>query len=384
MPLPAGPGSGSPAISRPRGSATTVEQYNVNLGVFAWEPDFFGRIRSLSDAALEEYLATEQARRSAQILLVSSVANAYLTLAADRESLALAETTLIAQQETYDLIKRRYDREVTLALDLYRAQTQVDTARREIARFTQQVAQDENALNLLLGSPAPGELLPESLSGTTPPSAIGPGVSSEVLLSRPDVLQAENLLRAAHADIGAARAAFFPRISLTAAFGTASSELSGLFESGSGTWNYGAQAAMPIFDARVWSALKATKVQREIAVTQYERAIQNAFREVADALAADGTVDQQAAAQQSLVDAVAETYRLANLRYDKGLDSYLSVLDAQRSLYVAQQVLVSLQLAQVASQVRLYAVLGGGADSLAAKAEPRLPPGDAKNRGSGK
>ena len=373
-----------PGDLSPTGQRATVEQYNVNLGVFAWEPDFFGRIRSLSDAALEEYLATEQARRSAQILLVSSVANAYLTLAADRESLALAETTLIAQQETYDLIQRRYDREVTLALDLYRAQTQVDTARREIARFTQQVAQDENALNLLLGGPAPGELLPESLSGTTPPSAIGPGVSSEVLLSRPDVLQAENLLRAAHADIGAARAAFFPRISLTAAFGTASSELSGLFESGSGTWNYGAQAAMPIFDARVWSALKATKVQREIAVTQYERAIQNAFREVADALAADGTVDQQVAAQQSLVDAVAETYRLANLRYDKGLDSYLSVLDAQRSLYVAQQVLVSLQLAQVASQVRLYAVLGGGADSLAAKAEPQLRPGDAKNRGSGK
>lgn len=359
-----------PGDLSPTGERATQEQYSVNFGVFAWEPDFFGRLRSLSEAALEEYLATEQARRGAQILLVSSVANAYLTLATDRESLALAKTTLIAQQDSYGLIKRRYEREVIPELDLYRAQTQVDTARREVARFTQQVAQDENALNLLLGSPAPSGLLPENLSGTTPPRAIGAGVSSEMLLSRPDVLQAEHLLRAAHADIGAARAAFFPRISLTAAFGTASSELSGLFESGSGTWNYAGQAAMPIFDARVWSGLKATKVQREIAVTQYERAIQNAFREVADALAADGTVDEQVAAQQSLVNAVAETYRLATLRYDKGLDSYLSVLDAQRSLYVAQQVLVSLELAQLASQVRLYAVLGGGADSLSANVGP--------------
>lgn len=359
-----------PGDLSPTGERATQEQYSVNFGVFAWEPDFFGRLRSLSEAALEEYLATEQARRGAQILLVSSVANAYLTLATDRESLALAKTTLIAQQDSYGLIKRRYEREVIPELDLYRAQTQVDTARREVARFTQQVAQDENALNLLLGSPAPSGLLPENLSGTTPPRAIGAGVSSEMLLSRPDVLQAEHLLRAAHADIGAARAAFFPRISLTAAFGTASSELSGLFESGSGTWNYAGQAAMPIFDARVWSGLKATKVQREIAVTQYERAIQNAFREVADALAADSTVDEQVAAQQSLVNAVAETYRLATLRYDKGLDSYLSVLDAQRSLYVAQQVLVSLELAQLASQVRLYAVLGGGADSLSANVGP--------------
>jgi len=181
-----------------------------------------------------------------------------------------------------------------------------------------------------------------------------------VLLCRPDVLQAENLLRAAQADIGAARSAFFPRISLTAALGTASSELSGLFESGSGTWSYSGQAAMPIFDARTWSGLKAAKVQREIAVTQYEQAIQNAFREVADALAVAGTVDQQVAAQESLVYAVAETYRLSQARYDKGIDSYLSVLDAQRSLYAAQQGLVSLRLAKVANNVRLYAVLGGG------------------------
>jgi multidrug efflux system outer membrane protein len=199
-------------------------------------------------------------------------------------------------------------------------------------------------------------------------------VSSEVLLRRPDVLQAESLLRAAHADIGAARAAFFPRISLTGAVGTASDELSGLFGSGSDTWNYGVAAAMPIFDARVWSGLEATKVQREIAVSQYERAIQRAFREVADALAAAGTVDEQVAAQESLVHAVAETYRLSQVRYDKGIDSYLSVLDAQRSLYAAQQGLVSLHLAKLASQITLYAALGGGSDAPPAAANPQPRP----------
>jgi multidrug efflux system outer membrane protein len=181
-----------------------------------------------------------------------------------------------------------------------------------------------------------------------------------VLLRRPDVLQAEDMLKAANADIGAARAAFFPRISLTAAIGTASSDLSGLFKAGSSAWSYAPQIVMPIFDARTWSANKAAKVQREIAVTQYEKAIQSAFREVADALAVRGTVDQQVAAQQSLVNALTETYRLSNSRYDKGIDSYLSVLDAQRSLFAAQQGLVFLRLAKLANQVQLYAVLGGG------------------------
>ncbi len=176
------------------------------------------------------------------------------------------------------------------------------------------------------------------------------------------MLQSENLLRAAYADIGAARAAFFPRISLTAAIGTASGELSGLFKAGSGTWSYAPQIVMPIFDARTWSAHRAAKVQQQIAITQYQGAIQSAFREVADALAVRGTVDQQVAAQQSLVNAVAETYRLSNSRYTRGIDSYLAVLDAQRSLYAAQQGLVSVRLAKIANQVRLYTVLGGGWD----------------------
>jgi len=345
-----------------KGGAITMEQDSVNLGIAAWEIDFFGRIRSLKDETLAEYWATDQARHSAQILLVSSVAGAYLTLAADRESLALAQTTLTAQQGTFNMIQRRHDLGLSADLDVQRAQTQVDGARRDIATFQQLIAQDVNALNLLVGSPVPDDLLPAELGAVAPPMEISAGLSSEVLLRRPDLLQAEDLLKAANADIGAARADFFPRISLTAAIGSGSSDLSGLFKSGSGTWSYAPQIVMPIFDARTWSARKAANAQREIAVAQYEKAIQSAFREVADALAMRGAVEEQLAAQQSLVHSVAETYRLSNSRYNMGIDSYLSVLDAQRSLYAAQQALVSLRLAKLANQVKLYAALGGGGD----------------------
>lgn len=357
-------GSGSkqrtPADLSSSGKRQTTERYDANLGVASWEIDFFGRIRSLKDRALEEYFSTEQACRSAQILLVSSVANTYLTLAADRESLMLAKTTLATQREAFSLIQRRNQLGLVPDLDVHRAQTQVDAARGDVAHYTQLTAQDENALNLMVGMPVPTELLPDALGSVTPPVEVGAGVGSEVLLRRPDVLGAEALLKAANADIGAARAAFFPRISLTASLGTASSDLSGLFKSGSGAWSYAPQIVMPIFDARTWAAHRAAKVQREIAVTQYEKAVQGAFRDVADALAVRGTVFQQVEAQRSLVQAVSETHRLSNSRYDKGIDSYLSVLDAQRSLYAAQQGLVSLRLAELASNVTLYAVLGGG------------------------
>jgi len=345
------------------GQATTKERYDVNLGIIAWEIDFFGRIRSLKDRALEEFLATEQARRSTHILLVSAVGDAYLALAADREKLKLAETTFETQKEAYHLIKRQYEVGLASELDLNRAQTQVDVARRDIAFFTQLVAKDENVLNLLVGtlSPVPSELLPADLASVTPLKEISTGISSEVLLRRPDILQAENLLKAANANIGAVRAALFPRVSLTTSAGTASSELSGLFGSGSGTWSFAPQVIMPIFDARLWSAVNATEAEKEIALVQYEKAIQTAFREVADALAVRGTVGEQLSAQQSIVSATAETYRLSNARYNKGIDSYLSVLVAQRSLYAAQKVLVTTRLARLVNQVRLYAVLGGEA-----------------------
>lgn len=340
----------------------TVEQFDVNLGITSWEIDFFGRIRSLKDKALEEYLATDQARRSAQISLVSGVAGAYLVYASDRERLKLAESTLATQEASYNLIRRRHEVGLAGELDLRQAQTRVDAARVDTARFTRLVALNENTLNLLVGSPVSSELLPEDLSSVSLHGEISPGISSDVLLQRPDILQAENLLKAANANIGAARAAFFPRISLTAVFGTASGDLSRLFRPGQDAWTFAPQIVMPIFDARTWWALKATKVDREIAVTQYQKTVQTAFREVADALAMNGTVDDQLAAQESLVHASSETYRLSNTRYLKGIDNFLVVLDSQRSLYEAQQGLITVNLARLGNQVKLYAVLGGGSD----------------------
>ncbi|MGC9326199.1 MAG: efflux transporter outer membrane subunit [Candidatus Hinthialibacter sp.] len=345
------------------GGGANVEQYSVDLGISSWEIDFFGRLRNLKDQALEEFLATEEARRSAQISLIFEVANAYLSLAADRENLRLAQTTYETQKKTYNLIQQRFQVGIANELDLRRAQTQVDAARVDISQYTQRIAQDENALNLLVGAAAaiPEELQPGALNDVAAPQTITAGLSSEILLNRPDVLAAEHQLKSAYANIGAARAAFFPRISLTTALGTASGELSDLFSSGTETWSFVPQITAPIFDSRLWSAYKVSETDREIALNQYEKSIQTAFREVADALAVQGTVDEQISAQQSLVEAFARSYELSEQRYDKGLDSYLSVLDAQRSLYMAEQQLVTLRLAKYVNQARMYAVLGGGA-----------------------
>jgi multidrug efflux system outer membrane protein len=339
----------------------TIKRYDVNLGISSWEIDFFGRIRSLKDAALQEYLATEQARRSAQISLVAEVANTYLTLAADRELLKLAQETLKTQELSCNLIQRRYEVGVSSELDLRQAQTRVEAARVDVARYTGIVAGDENALTLLVGSLVQDGLLPTELSSVMALKDISPGLPSEVLLRRPDILAAEHILKASNANIGAARATFFPSISLTGMIGTASGELSGLFTSGSDTWSFAPKIIMPIFDARTWSAYDASKVDRKIVLTQYEKAIQTAFREVADALAQRGTLGDQTMAQQSLVEATAENYRLSDLRYKSGIDSFLSVLDAQRSLYGAQQGLIAIRLSRLTNLVTLYKVLGGGA-----------------------
>ncbi len=231
------------------------------------------------------------------------------------------------------MIQRRYEVGITNELDLRRAQTQVDLARRDVALYTQMVAQDENALNLLVGSPVPKELLSHDMDSVTFFKDISPGVSSDILLHRPDILAAEHQLKAVNANIGAARAAFFPRISLTATAGTASNELSGLFHSGGTAWNFSPQIVMPIFDTRLWAALRGVKVEREIALAHYEKTIQSAFRETADALAKRGTVEDQLSAQESLVLASENSYRLTNARYTKGIDSYLSVL-THSGLYI--------------------------------------------------
>ncbi|MBU0945835.1 MAG: efflux transporter outer membrane subunit, partial [Proteobacteria bacterium] len=256
---------------------------------------------------------------------------------------------------------RRYEVGVSTELDLRQAQSRVEAAKRDVASFNQQVAQDKNSLNLLAGALVPEDLLPQDLSSIVPPREISAGVSSEVLFSRPDIIAAEYRLKGGYAIIGAARAAFFPRIALTTSVGTASDELSGLFSSATSVWNFAPQIVLPIFDARIWAALRVSEADQKILLTQYEKTIQIAFREVADALAVKGTIDQQLAAQQSFVNAVAETYRLANKRYTEGIDDYFGVLDAQRSLYAAQQVLIALRLARLTNLVQLYAVLGGGA-----------------------
>jgi len=350
-----------PGILSGSGQPKTTELYNVNVGISQWEIDLFGRIRNLSDAALEQYFAVEQARVSAQIALLAEVANVYLALAADRENLELARSTLETQLQTYEMIRRRAEVGASSDLDLRQAQTRADAARVDIARYTSQVALDENALRLLVGSPVPPELLPDALDDVAAPLDFTPGLPSEVLQRRPDILQAEAQLRAAHANIGAARAAFFPRIALTTSIGTTSDQLSGLFKSGSETWSFIPQIVMPIFDARTWAAYDVTKVDREIALAQYEKAIQAGFREVADTLAQRETLGDRLRAQQSLVEASEVGYRLSDARYTRGIDSYLRVLDAQRSLYSAQQGLIAVRLARLANLVILYKVLGGGA-----------------------
>lgn len=351
-----------PADLSGSGRAAIYHQYSVGLGVSSYELDLFGRVRSLKAEALEQYLATEEARRGVQLSLVSQVATGYLRLAADRERLQLARETLNNQQSAYRLIKSRFDAGVSSALDLHQAQTSVDAAKVDIARFTTLVAQDENALNLVVGAPVAAELLPAALAEQ--PVALqelAAGLPSEVLLRRPDILQAEHLLKGANANIGAARAAFFPRITLVSSVGTASAELSGLFSGGSQAWNFAPRLTLPIFDAGAnRAALEVAQAERKIAVARYEQAIQAAFREVADALAQRKTIDEQTAAQQSLTGATAESYRLSQVRYSKGIDSYLSVLDSQRALYSAQQNLISTRLTRLANLVTLYQVLGGG------------------------
>jgi len=341
-----------------------IHQYNVGLGVSSYELDLFGRVRSLKDQALEQYLATEQARRSVQISLVTQVAVSYLNLAADLERLQLARETLVSQQSSFQLIRSRFEAGISSALDLHQAQTSFDAARLDIARYTSLVAQDTNALNLVVGSPVPPELLPVTLSEMlTAMKDVTPGLPSDVLLHRPDILQAENQLKGYNANIGAARAAFFPRITLVSSVGFGSDDLSTLFESGAFVWKFAPQISLPIFDGGSNQAnLKVAEINRDIALAQYEKAIQTAFREVADALAQRGTIDEQVAAQKSLTDATSESYRLSRARYEKGVDGYLTVLDSQRAFYGAQQNLIGVRLARLANQATLYKVLGGGSN----------------------
>ena len=353
---------GTPAGLSNTGRASVSRTQTASVGISSYELDFFGRIRSLKDQALEEYLATEEAFRSAQISLVSEVAQAYLTLVADRELLAVSSETLDSQRASYEMIRRRYDVGVSSELDLRQAQTSVDTARVNIARYSGQVEQDTTALTLLVGTPVTSEMLPaRSLSELPPWGEIPVGLPSEVLLQRPDILQAEHQLKAANANIGAARANFFPRITLSASYGPGSAELSDLFDGGTGMWSFIPKISLPVFEGgRNLANLRVSETDKAIAVANYEKAIQSAFREVADSLVLRKSLLDQYNAQLSLTEATSEAYRLSRERYNRGVDSYLNVLDSQRSMYNSQLDLISVRASRELNQIQLYKALGGG------------------------
>jgi multidrug efflux system outer membrane protein len=339
------------------GESSVGSTYTAALGFSSYELDLFGRVRNLNEAALQSYLSTEATTRSTRISLVAE-----LTLAADNERLKLAQNTLASQQRSYELTSRMKALGASTALALAQSQTTVDSARVDVASYTAQVAQDRNALDLLAGATVPDELLPPA--GVATASAlvdVPAGLPSTLLQQRPDVLAAEHTLQGSNADIGAARAAFFPTISLTASAGSSSTALSGLFKGGNSTWSFAPSISLPIFNAGSNRAsLDSAKAQREIDLATYEKTVQTAFKEVADALAVRGSLGEQLAAQQSLVNATQKSFTLSEALYRNGSYSYLEVLDAQRSLYTAQQTLITLRLSEQSNRITLYKVMGGG------------------------
>jgi len=352
----------TPASLSSSGQATTSRSYSVGLGFSSFELDLFGRIQSLKEQALEQYLSTEASGKSVELSLVAEVASAYLTLAADREHLTLAKEILETENTSYELVKQRFENGVTDELALSQAQTTVDTARVSVAQYTSQVTQDENNLSVLVGMPLSPELLPaKTLAEVLPLAPVPAGLPSEVLTRRPDVVAAEHDLKAANANIGAARAAHFPTISLTGDFGTSSNAINGLFSSGSQAWTFVPQITLPIFHAGAISAgVRSAEADRDIYVAQYEKAVQTAFREVSDALAQGTSLTTQVEAQTSLTKATSKSYELSTLRYDNGVDSYMTKLDSQRTNASAQQNLITARLSRQTNLLTLYKTLGGG------------------------
>jgi len=336
--------------------------YSLTAGATSYQLDLFGKVRDMTRAAQEQYFATKQARDAAQITLVSEVAADYLTIGSDRALLAIAEDSLKNGAATLAVTQHRFEIGVDSQLDVAQAETFVQQARFAVAQATTQVAQDRNALDLVVGSPVSDDLLPTGVDQSAVVlERLPTAVASDVLLRRPDLLQAEDQLRAANANIGAARAAFFPNIALTGSGGLTSLALSTLFEGSSATWAFAPQISQTIFDAGANRGnLDYAKAERAVQVATYEKTIQTAFREVADALAQRGTIDEQLAAQQALTDAAAKALRLSTARFEQGSDTYLNVLVAERTLFAARQTLVAAQLSKANNMITLYASLGGG------------------------
>lgn len=359
-------GAAATGSRQPATGGNIASVYTAGLALTSYEIDFFGRVASLKDAALAQYLATEEGRKTTQISLIATVANTYLALLADEELLAITEQTLATREESFKLSQLRFDNGITSELDLRQAESLAEAARISLAQLQRQRALDQNLMTLLVGQPLTADLavaLPAGQGLADAPLMVDvpAGLPSDLLTKRPDIRQAEQQLLAANANIGAARAAFFPRISLTASAGSVSTSLSGLFESGSYGWTLAPQLFLPLFDAgRNRAGLDSANVNRDIAVAQYEKAIQTAFREVADALAGRATLGEQLRAQQAQANAEGVRFKLSDLRYQNGIANQLDLLDAQRSLFAAQQAVVQTRLLQLQNQVTLYKTLGGG------------------------
>ncbi len=364
-----------PADLSPTGKSLVKSQYQVALGQASWEIDFWGRVRNLKDAALDNYLATDAARRAAAIGLVAQVAGSYLSLRELDERLVLAHRTIASRAESLRIFTRRVEVGSTSRLDLTQVQTLLTQAQALGAQLEQLRAAQAHALTLLVGAPVDLPFMPEYFDEQSMQVELRAGLPSDLLIQRPDIVAAEHQLKATHANIGAARAAFFPRITLTSSLGTASAELDGLFASGSLAWIFSPSISLPIFDGnRRWNTLSLAEVRRDLAVANYEKTVQNAFRDVADALSARRWLAEQFAIAQRALAVQTERARLSQLRYDHGAAAFLDVLDAQRDLLAAEQQVVQIRRALQVSRVSLYAALGGGSMNFVS-----LPAGDTPN-----
>ena len=349
------------------GLSTTSTQYTAQLAITSFELDFWGRVRNLNEAALQQFLQSEENQRNVRITLVADVTNAWLNLAADEARLTLARDTLAGREKAYQLTERIHQLGGTSGLVLAQNRITVETARGDVAAFTAQVAKDRNALEALVGSGLRREWLPTAQTLRAEPAAapaalmaLPAELPSSLLLERPDVRASEYNLQALSANVAAARAALFPTISLSTSIGTGSRELDNLFGSGNNTWSFVPQIRWPIFDGGAARAsVDVAQANRDIAVAQYEKAIQTAFREASDALAERAQWEARLAAQQAVVDANARAFELSEARFTSGVDNYLTVLDAQRGLYAAQQALIALRQSEQANRVALWKVLGG-------------------------
>jgi multidrug efflux system outer membrane protein len=359
--------SASGGVTRERTLGATSVSNDLNIGTTSWEIDFFGRLRSLKRQALENYLSTEASRQSTRISLIATVATDYLTLLSDERLLKITQDTVAADQATYDVTKRIQELGNSSLLDVRQAQNTLASAQASLASYRRAVAQDRNNLVAVLGAPIPDDLPPapafDQATDTSMFAAIDAGLPSTLLTRRPDIEEAEHALKAANANVGAARAAFFPKIELTATAGSSSSTLSGLFKAGTGAWAFAPTVSLPIFDyGSNKASLDVAKIEKNIEIADYESTIQTAFKEVANALTARATYIDQVNADHDYVTSAQSYYTIAQARYKAGTDSFLTFLDAQRTLYTAQQQLASDTLSQQSNLVTLYKVLGGGVE----------------------